>query len=193
MKNKLKIMAGAVAALMSCSSVVQATPIAGSIGFTGTFIQSGGTLGDLTTATSMSIKSAAVGTTTGNFVGASLISFASPIAVNPGAGLSTLWTVLVGGITYAFNSTSESQNLTTPTALHLLGTGTITDGTAADATTGTWQLGFGKSGDSFEWQSTSAADVGGVTSNTVPDGGSTVMLLGAGLSGICLFRKKAVA
>jgi hypothetical protein len=193
MKNKLMMMAGAVAALMSCSSVVQATPIAGSIGFTGTFIQNGGSLGNLTTATSMSISSAAVGTTTGNFVGASLISFASPIAVNPSAGLSTLWTVLVGSITYTFAATSESQNLTTPTSLHLLGAGIITDGNAADATTGTWQLGFGRSGDSFEWQSTSAADVASNTVPTVPDGGSTVTLLGAGLCGLCLLRKKVMA
>jgi VPDSG-CTERM motif len=187
MKNKLMTMAGAVAALVGFSPVVQATPIAGSIGFTGTFIQNGGTPGDLTTATSMTIDSTAIGTTTGSFAGASLVSFASPIAVNPAVGLTALWSVLVGSITYTFTSTSEAQNLTTATALHLTGDGVITDGNAADATPGTWQLGFGKSGDSFQWQSTAATDTG-----KVPDSGSTAVLLGAGLCGLCLFGKKAI-
>ena len=188
MKNMIKIGAGMVAVLVGFSPVVQATPTSGSIGFTGTFIQNGGTPGDLSTATSMTIDSAAIGTTTGSFTGASLINFASPIAVNPAAGLTTLWSVLVGSITYTFTSITEEQNLTTPTALHLTGTGLISDGNAADDTTGTWQLGFGKSGDSFQWQSTSATDTG-----KVPDGGATAMLLGTGLCGLYAFGKKKIA
>jgi hypothetical protein len=187
MKNKLMIMAGAVAALVSIGSVAQATPITGSVGFTGTYTQNGGTFGDLTTANSMTINTTTIGTTSGSFVGATLVSFASPINVNPATGLTTLWSVLVGSTTYKFTSTSESQNLTTPTGLHLLGTGVITDGNAADTTTGTWQLGFGVSGDSFQWQSTAAAN------KVVPDSGSTSMLLGAALSSLCLFKKKEKA
>jgi hypothetical protein len=188
MKNKLMIMAGAMAVVAGFGQVAQATPIAGSIGFTGTFIQNGGTLGNLKTATSMTINSATVGTATGDFAGASLISFASPIAVNPAVGITTLWNILAGGVTYTFMVTSETQDLTTTTALHLTGTGLITDGNVADATTGNWQLGFGKSGDSFQWQSTGAADAA-----EVPDGGSTVALLGAGICGLCLFGKKRAA
>ncbi len=52
-----------------------------------------------------------------------------------------------------------------------------------------WQLGFGRSRESFEWQSTTAAD----SSSTVPDGGSTVAFLGAGLCGLSLLRKKLTA
>jgi hypothetical protein len=188
MKNKLMITAGAVAALVGFGPVAQATPIAGSIGFTGTFIQNGGTLGNLKTATSMNINSASIGTATGDFTGAALINFASPITVNPAVGLTTLWNILAGGVTYTFTATSEAQDLTTATALHLTGTGLITDGNAADATTGNWQLGFGKSGDSFQWQSTGATDAA-----EVPDGGSTVALLGAGICGLCLFAKKTAA
>jgi hypothetical protein len=188
MKIKTKIMAGAVAALIGIGSVAHATPITGSIGFTGAYVQNGGTKGNLTTATSMSMTSTAIGTTSGDFVGATLLSFASPINVNPATGLTTLWSVLVGSITYTFTATSESQDLTSRSALHLTGTGVITDGTAADATTGTWQLGFGVSGDSFQWQSTAAADTA-----TVPDSGSTVMLLGAVLCGLCVFGKKTTA
>jgi hypothetical protein len=184
MKYKLSITAGAIVALVSLSSVVQATPIAGSIGFTGTFVQNGGTMGDLTTATSMNINSTTIGTATGSFAGASLISFTTPIAVNPPTGLTILWSVLVGTTTYTFVSLSEAQNLTTPAALHLLGTGVIHDGNSADDTTGTWQLGFGVSGDSFQWQST-AASVG------APDGGSTVLLLGAALTSLTFLKIKA--
>ena len=179
------IVAGAVAALVGCGSVVQAIPITGSIGFTGSYTQIGGTHGNLTTATSMTINDIAVGTTSGSFVGAIDPTFASPISVNPAVGLGRLWTVLVGSTTYTFDSTSESENLDTPSGLHLVGTGTMADGTAADTTTGTWQLGFGVTGDSFQWQSTAGANA-----TNVPDGGSTAMLLGAGCCGIGLFKRK---
>ncbi len=181
-------MAGAVAALVGSGSVVQAIPITGSIGFTGTYTQNGGTHGNLETATSMTINTVGVGTTSGSFVGAIDPTFASPIAVNPAAGLGRLWTVLVGGLTYTFDATSESENLDTTTALHLTGTGTMGDGNAADAAAGTWQLGFGVTGDSFEWQSTAGANATGV-----PDGGSTAMLLGAGFCGIGLLKRKVMA
>jgi hypothetical protein len=69
MKKKLAIMAGAVAALVSIGSVAQASPITGSVGFTGTYTQTGGTKGNLTTATSMKITSTSIGTTSGSFVG----------------------------------------------------------------------------------------------------------------------------
>jgi len=183
--------AAAIAALVSLGSVVEAVPITGDIGFTGEFTQNGGTRGNLTTATSMTIVAPAIGTTHGSFVGATLVSFASPIGVNPAVGLTILWQVMVGAITYTFTSTSEVQDVTTISHLHLSGTGTITDGIAADATAGTWQLGFGRSGESFEWQSTAAVD--GPTVPTVPDGGSTVAYLGLGLCGLSLFSKKLTA
>lgn len=191
MKNKSIMMAAAIAVLMSISSAVQAIPIAGSIGFTGEYTQNGGTLGDLRTATSMNITTAEIGTKTGAFVGATLVSFASPIAVNPGTGLTTLWSVLVGSVTYTFTATSEVQDLTTRNAIHLSGTGVISDGNVANNTAGNWQLGFGRSGESFQWQSTGAAD--DAPTSRVPDAGSSAMMLGAGFFGLCLFRNKVKA
>jgi len=182
------IMAGTVVALMGCGSVAQAVPITGSIGFTGTYTQNGGTLGNLTTASTMTINTIAVGTTSGSFVGAMDPIFASTISVNPAVGLGRLWSVMVGGTTYTFDSTSESENLDTPTGLHLLGTGTMADGTPADTVAGTWQLGFGVSGDSFQWQSTAAPN-----SPSVPDGGSTALLLGASICGVGLLNRKVTA
>lgn len=187
MKNKLIIMAAAIIALASFSSDVHATPITGSIGFTGGYVQNGGTIGNLTTATSMSIINSTIGFTSGNFIGASLLNFTTPISVNPTVGLGQLWQVLVGTTTYTFTATSASQNLTTPTGLHILGTGTISDGNAANTTAGTFQLGFGVSGDAFQWQSTST------TTGGVPDGGSTAMLLGASLAGLSFIKRKVTA
>ena len=189
MKKRSMIMAGTVAALVGCGSVVQAVPITGSIGFTGTYTQNGGTRGNLSTATSMTVNTIGVGTTSGSFIGAIDPTFAASISVNPAVGVGRLWTVKVGSITYTFDSTSESENLDTPTGLHLIGTGSMADGTPADTDTGTWQLGFGVSGDSFEWQSTASPDA----PTGVPDGGSTAMLLGAGCFGIGLLKRKVKA
>jgi hypothetical protein len=165
----------------------QAVPINGSIGFTGTYTQNGGTFGNLTTATSFTINTVSVATTLGAFVGAGSPTFASPIAVNPANNLLPnvqLWSVLVGSTTYRLLVTTETESLDTPAQLNLIGAGMITDGNSADNTYGAWQLGFGVSGSSFTWQSTSAA---------VPDGGATLMLLGLALSGVALLKKKITA
>ena len=189
MKNKLTILAGAVAALVSFGSVVQATPIVGSIGFTGTYTQVGGTAGNLASATSMTINlPVGIQNPTGAFVGANTPTFLSPIGVNANVGTlvgQTLWTVIVGGVNYSLLVTTASQPFTSGTQLNLSGAGTIKDGIAADDTAGTWQLGFGVSGQSFTWQAT--------TANNVPDGGMTVLLLGAALTGLFLVRKQVLA
>jgi VPDSG-CTERM motif len=182
MKNKLITMAAAVATLVGFSA--SATPITGSIGFGGTYTQNGGIQGDLSTATSMSINTVNIQNVTGSFVGATSPSFATPILVNPGTGLTQLWQVLVGALTYTFNVTSESQTFTSGTQLNLAGNGVISDN-LGDSANGVWQLGFGVSGDSFTWQSTSAANV--------PDGGTTVALLGGALAGLGLLKRKFLA
>jgi len=186
MKNKLTMMAAAVAALVSVASVVQATPIVGSIGFTGTYTQVGGSPGNLSTATSMNINlPVTIASQTGAFLTATTPTFLSPIGVNANVGTlvgATLWTVKVGSATYSLVVGSASQPYTSSSQLNLAGNGTLEDGNSADNTAGTWQLGFGVSGQSFTWQATST--------NNVPDGGMTVMLLGAALSGLCLIKRK---
>ncbi len=169
-----------------------ATPINGSIGFTGTYVQNGGTHSDLATATSMTVNQPpTIGDPTGVFVGATSPTFAGLIGVNGNAPSligSTLWTVLVGGVTYSLVVTTEVQSFTSGAALNLLGTGTMQDGTAADSTVGDWQLGFGNSGDSFTWQSTSGSN--GASGGGVPDGGMTALLLGMALPGLVMFKKR---
>jgi hypothetical protein len=192
--NMIKYLASAALAV-GIVGTVQAIPITGSIGFTGTYTSDATTPGDLTTALHMTIAPGAVSVTPGSGTGSFLtaggvpLGFASPVGVN--ADLLTpmigqLWSVKVGAITYTFTVTSESESLKTAAQINLIGNGTISDGVPADATSGTWQLGFGVSGTpplaSFTFQSTSAAGV--------PDGGTTAMLLGAALSGLAMLRRK---
>ena len=188
MKNNKWLMAAAVAVL-GAFSTAQATPIVGSIGFTGTDSQTGGTMGDLSTATSMKI----VTINTPNGLGAlagpyTSYNFATPIGVNgngPTLVGSQLWTVVISGVTYDLLVTSSSQVFTSAGQLNLTGAGTLQDGNPLDDTAGTWNLQFAVSGSSFTWGST--------TGSNVPDGGATVILLGAALSGLGLIRKKLIA
>jgi hypothetical protein len=190
-KNIIKYLASAALAL-GMVSAVQATPINGSIGFLGLYTQNGGTAGNLASATSFTIINTVAnpiivqpGSATGDLAGAGApITYATPIGVNGNApslvGLQ-LWSATKGLITYSLLVTSETQSFTSGTQLNLTGTGILRDGNPADNTSGVWQIGFGVSGSSFTWQSTSAS---------APDGGTTAMLLGAALSGLALLRRK---
>jgi hypothetical protein len=181
----------ATAGLMSLTA--SAVPITGSIGFTGTYTQNGGTLGILNTATSMSITGVGVDTSSGSLAGATApLSFITPIDVNPNGPLpaltgATLWSVTVGGEVFTFTINSATQVYSDASQINIQGSGIMNDSGAAigldlEATAGTFQLGFGRSGTAFTWQSTSAANV--------PDGGTTVILLGAALAGLTLVRRR---
>jgi len=186
----LKTLALSLAAVGLLSVAARAVTIEGSIGFTGTYTQSGGSIGDLTTATAMTITNVGIQpfSATGDLSAAAApFTFVSPIGVNgnaPSIVGSNLWTVTVGGDVFSFVVTSFSQPFTSSTQLNLSGSGVLSGGTFED-TLGTWQLGFGVSGSSFTWQSTSAANV--------PDGGLTVMLLGFSLAGLTLMRRRLAA
>jgi hypothetical protein len=189
-RDILKSIAYAALALGLTASTY-ASQIDGSIGFTGTFTQTGGTIGKLNTAHNMTLGSLQIATTSGDLTGAGApFSFQSAIGVNgnaPSLVTHTLWTATVGAITYSFTVSTETEIFTSPAQLNLMGVGIMHDGNPADDTAGEWQLGFGRSGASFTWQGTSAATP---DPTTVPDGGATVVLLGAALSGLGLIRRK---
>ena len=185
---------GAVAAIVGFTASVQANSIQGSVGFTGTYVQNGGTDGDLSTATSFTINNTisqpiTISSATIDFIGATTPTFYSPITVTPlpsAYGVSIplntqLWSVLVGSKTYDLLVTSAIESFRDSTQVNLKGTGTLRNGTPGDDTAGTWQIGFGVSGASFTWQSTSAANV--------PDGATTAMLLGSSLTMLGLVRR----
>lgn len=178
---KKTLLTGVLALGMAVAA--QAVGINGDIGFTGTYTQNGGTSGDLTTATSMTINGdLMINVAHGDLSGAGApFSFVSPINVNgnlPSLVGATLWTATVGGKLFSFVVTTSVQTLTTAPQLNIAGTGTMDDGAGGfDPTPGTFQLGFGVSGASFTWQSTSA-------SSSIPDGGMTVGLLGLALASL---------
>ena len=113
---------------------------------------------------------------------------------NP-AGASTplnpLWSFVSAGKTYSFNLISLHQDFVSSTALVLSGLGTafITGGGSEKiATTGLWNF-TGQTLGVSSFTFSSSADVNAPVTS-VPDGGSTAMLLGSGLVGFAWFRRK---
>ena len=181
MKRILKTLTGAVATLALAGSL-QAATINGGVVFVGNYTANG-TPGDLTTATAVTPTILAT-LGVGDLSGAAFGSFLSPIGVNGSlagnVGL-TLWTVSAGGDTYTLTVDTAVQTLTSPIQISMAGAGTIKRN-GGDATAGAWQLGFGETGVVFGFQSTSGTNV--------PDGGATAMLLGLGVMGLGLMRRK---
>ncbi len=191
MKNKW-LVAGAVAAFVAFSATVQATPIVGSISFTGGSLSFGAN--SVTFLTDSSVANTPGIVPTGSFAGTggaapvhftSITSF-TPLAPSP---VSPLWTFTFGLLTYSFNLTSLSV-VTDDQAdgiLRLKGNGTVSitgTGSTYTPTFATWTLAS---------TGGNAPIFGFVAGNKAPDGGTTVMLLGAGLSGLALLRKKLAA
>jgi len=110
------------------------------------------------------------------------VAMATPYIFTPSTPTPGLWSV--GGFT--FDLASSTVVLQNANFLLISGTGTIT-GNGFDPTEGTW---------SFTSQSPSANGVFSFSAsgdfNPVPDGGSTVALLGLGLTGIWMIHRKFV-
>jgi hypothetical protein len=194
MKNNMKnkwLVAGAVAAFVAFSANVQAIPISGTINFNGgadtfnatsvqfinpSFVSTAGTL-----APSGSFAGTGGAPVTFLTTGFTFLPSLSPNPVSP------LWTFTFGAFTYSFalNSVSVVQDIVGQ-FLSLTGSGIVTitgTGSPFTASPAKWTFTSTAFGSSF----------GFVASNTAPDGGTTVMLLGAGLSGLALLRKKLAA
>lgn len=110
------------------------------------------------------------------------VTMAMPWIFSPSTATPALWSV--GGFVYDLASSTvvlQSSNF-----LLISGTGTVS-GNGFDPTPGTW---------SFTSQSPSANGVfsfsGGSSANGVPDGGTTMALLGIALVGIEIARRKFI-
>jgi hypothetical protein len=194
MKNNMKnkwLVAGAVAAFVACSATVQAIPIVGTINFS-----EGGVTFNSTSVQFINPSSVATGVglaPTGSFAGTggaavtfltTGFTFLPSLSPNP---VSPLWTFTSGLLTYSFSLSSVSVITDTGSFLSLAGAGTLTitgTGSPYTATNAKFNLSSTGSGPSI---------FGFVAGNSAPDGGTTVMLLGAGLSGLALLRKKLAA
>jgi len=189
---------GAVAAIMPQSAT--ATPITGSISFNGNVTPYVNASGTGTEATDYSLAHSLVfGQTSvsaganGSFSGVtqgSAVSMYSPLLVNP-PGLpvpatTPLWATAIGGFTFTLVTLTEDVLVSPFNTMTLRGTGTLSDGKAADTTTGTWVATFttanSANGATFSWNSSSMADVAAVT-----DHATSIMLLGFGLVSLGAF------
>jgi hypothetical protein len=174
----------AAAASFGLLSSAQAVPITGILNIAGTakFDTT-----SLATAHSATFSDALVlGGNTGTFAG---FAVGTPVVMasytfDPSTITNGLWSV--NGFT--FNLTSSLVQLPrSATFLSISGTGTITGPAGFDATPGTWAFtSQNSSGRPHTTFSFSANTEGGA----VPDGGMTLALLGAGLTGLAAFRAK---
>lgn len=182
-----------LAALLALTSATHAAFISGSINFSsgaggGIILQD--SAGNITTnlAAATGIQSwllAEVEEGSGSFDtvpdGTSVL-FSQPWVFNPSTSMTPLWTI-AGPENFAFNLSSSTTVFQNGSFLAISGTGTFT-GANYDATPGTWAFttqGSGAQG-KFSWSSSSVAA-------SVPDGGTTVALLGGSLLGLCGLRR----
>jgi hypothetical protein len=181
----LKITLAALAAtLMACAFVPQANAamINGAITFSG-----GATYDTMSLATATRVNNfsdVVVQSNEGDFssvaVGTS-VTMGSPWVFSPSTSTPGLWSV--GGFTY--DLTSATVVFQSSDFLAITGTGTIS-GNGFDATPGVWN---------FSSQTPSANGIFSFSAGTasqggVPDSGTTVALLGLGLAGVELIRRR---
>jgi hypothetical protein len=195
MKNTLIMTA--VAAAVAIATTVQATPISGTVNFAGSVtLNSGSSVAGATSVTGWSGPAAGkpyVAASSGDLSAAFLtpVTFTAPWTF--GTGQTALWSFLgANGDTYTFNLLASTLPVFSgsPTTMSVTGSGTIiaTGPIAFTATAGTWA--FSSQDPS---SGTPATFSFSAASGTVPDGGTTVLLLGAALSGLGLLRRKLVA
>jgi VPDSG-CTERM motif len=182
MKNISKtILAVFATGLISCAlftQQAQAIPITGGISMAGGFTTD---TGDVDTATAFTSFTNVVTTTgSGSYLSVPPTTSVTmtPFSFNPFSGpVTPLWSFVFGGATYSFDLnvlTSVSQP--GDDTLTIRGTGILMiSGGTYDLTPGAWLFTGNQGGGTFAFSSSTSA---------VPDGGTTVALLGIALAGI---------
>lgn len=185
----------AMAGLMGTGFELQATPISGSVSFDGGAVLLNNTLPNATAIDSFggsTVVSGGANLPTGSYAGLAgtpVTMTGEGFTFSPGLSpspINDLWSFTVAGITYDFNLLTAT-GVYNNGSLDLSGTGTLQI-TGDPNTAGTWTLDIngGGDGDNFNF------DANSEVISSVPDGGSTAMMLGASLSGFALLgRKKA--
>ena len=195
----IKILGMAVVVASLMTTTTQAVPITGQVDIQGTAVLDNPIL--LNATSLLDIVGAKVqSTSTGDYEAAGNagedVAYL-PFSFNPIGGLPVepLWAFMHNGAVYTFDLHSITVDLHTAQVLVLSGNGVLKiNDPAYDNTEGNWFLQItaasGKSADAqFIFQSSDYAE------NQVPDGGSTMILLGSGILGLFgisrkLFRAK---
>jgi hypothetical protein len=203
MKKMIKL-AGIVAVAVAMTQTLQAVPITGNIGFTGAVTFDTSSAATATQVTSW-VSPTTVTLTSGAFTGlnGAIATFANAVwnfgGPLPGSGvglpINNFWSV--GGFTFNLLSSYVLSQGGTPGVNGFVvvdGTGVVSGpaGSNYDPTVFSW---------SFTSQDPAIAGANGpswtfsasANPNGVPDGGTTVMLLGIALAGAALLKKKLTA
>lgn len=181
---------------LALSAQAISTPISGNISFSGTTTIDSTSF--VTATRFLSFQNVVVGAPSalsGDYVGTSGAAvtvtpfiWSPPTASTP---INPLWTFVSGGNTYSFDLSILHVDYASPTGLLLSGLGTaLITGPGMEKlnTTGTWDFSSQTLGQtSFTFSSTTT-----VPSAAVPDGGSTVAMLGASLLGLSIMKRKQI-
>ena len=188
--------ASIILAVAGFASNSPAIPITGAISFSGTATADGSSF--LTATKFISFQDVDVGAASslsGSYTGTSGAAVTvTPFTWNPPTAstpINPLWTFVSGGNTYSFNLSALHLDFASTTGLLLSGLGTAhISGPGLDFqdTSGYWEFSTQTLGlSTFTFSSTTT------TSNNVPDGGSTALMLGGSLLGLgAVGRKLAI-
>jgi hypothetical protein len=197
MKRKLLLVA-AVAAICGVGGVAQAVssdPISGDITFAGGVTLNSSSAGAATEVLSWTGPGGTglpqVISSSGSFsgiAGGTQASFTSPWFFNSTSPVNSLWSV--GGFTFDLTSSHIVFQGGSPSGVLVDGIGAVMgNGLAPEAMTWEFATGDPSADGVFSFQ---VAD-GATGSSTVPDGGTTAMLLGLGVLGLGLVKKQMFA
>lgn len=167
--------------ISSLTPALQANEITGSIGFGSDGASINGAT--LASSSSFTVNNPFVTTGTGDYAGIPAltpISFTGFIFNPPVASVSPLWTFTYGTTTYSFDATSVTSSFNPTTDQWDIGGNGIAMATGYTATPGTWNVNLSESGATVVFDSSAAT----TPVSTVPDGGSTLLLLGGGFIGL---------
>jgi len=191
MKNIIKAVAVAVVAV-ALSQSAQAVPISGQITFSGT--ASTDSINANSSTEILSWANNTISLKNGSFSSlsaAATVVLATPWLFNSGAK-NNFWVVTDGAAQYKFNLSSSAVFSTTANSITIFLAGTVISTVAGlDPTAFTGSItikdqGVANPAGGFAYTQS-------ILFNNVPDGGTTVLLLGSALSGLALIRRKLSA
>jgi len=184
------------AAIVALAQTSQAVPINGNIGMAGSVTLNAGTVGAATgvIANGWNGTQVTVASTSGSFT---IVPAGTPVVMSSsawtfGTGLANFWSIPSILPTYTFTLISSSIAPSSPGFLNILLSGTVSDGVPADTSSLFGSLSIQDPAANGTTTFTESLSFHSQPPAT-PDGGTTVMLLGAAFSGIALLKRKLAA